>query len=91
MPQFQLEVAIALVVCAACSIVVAVVSPPADEEAKIKLPTHAGDEAFPQSDPFDVTKPEDLVDGTPVKPDVFWGQVCLASVGVPYSSILTPG
>ena len=42
-------------------------------EGKVQLPQFVRDEAF--QDPFDVTKPEDIVDGEPVGEDAFWARV----------------
>jgi hypothetical protein len=45
-------------------------------KANIQLPVN--DEPNGHAyDPFDVTKPEDLVDGYPIKAAEFWGRVCL--------------
>ncbi|KAH9932956.1 multidrug resistance-associated ABC transporter [Fomitopsis serialis] len=66
MPQYQLEVAVVLAVSAACSLTVFLLSQP--REGKI----HLSVEEESEQDPFDVTKPEDLVDGTPVYGDEFW-------------------
>ncbi|CCM00229.1 uncharacterized protein FIBRA_02257 [Fibroporia radiculosa] len=66
MPQYQLPVAITLAIGAACSLVVYLLSRPS--EGSIKL-----DESEElQHDPFDVTTPQDIVDGTPVNGDAFW-------------------
>ncbi|KAH9932951.1 ATP-binding cassette transporter [Fomitopsis serialis] len=65
MPQYQLEVAVVLAVSAACSLTVFLLSQL--KEGKIHL-----DAEEEEQDPFDVTKPEDLVDGTPVYGDEFW-------------------
>ncbi|KAH9947499.1 multidrug resistance-associated ABC transporter [Amylocystis lapponica] len=85
MLQYQLPVAIALAVCVACSITIFAVSRPS--EGAVKLPTHADQEEFPQSDPFDVTKPEDLIDGTPLNPDAFWAKMRMRKLAV--SVVLT--
>lgn len=71
MLQYQLPVAIVLAVSAACSLVVFVVLRP--REGKIQLPTDG--EEVPQRDPFDVTKPTDFIDGTPVDAEAFWFRV----------------
>lgn len=71
MPQYQLEVAIALVVSATCSLSVYLLLRPT--EGKIYLPYEVEEEV--ERDPFDVTKPEDFVDGTPVNAEAFWQTV----------------
>lgn len=71
MPQYQLEVAVALAVSALCSLSVFLLSRPT--EGKISLPKEAEEEL--EKDPFDVTKPEDFVDGTPVNGEQFWQKV----------------
>ncbi|KZT70050.1 P-loop containing nucleoside triphosphate hydrolase protein [Daedalea quercina L-15889] len=68
MPQYQLEVAIVLAASAVCSLSVFLLSQP--KQGKIHLPEEAEEEL--ERDPFDVTKPEDFVDGTPVNGEAFW-------------------
>ncbi|TDL25136.1 multidrug resistance-associated ABC transporter [Rickenella mellea] len=76
MPAYQFESAIFLVSCAAVSLLVFVLSRPQD--GSIKLPTFEEDAegsfelAGEKSDPFNVTKPEDLVDGQPIDEKGFW-------------------
>lgn len=72
MPPFQLEVAIALGVCAAASLAAFLVFAPA--EGKIQLPVHGNGEGD-GPDPFDVAQPEDFVDGAPIDEDDFWKRV----------------
>ena len=74
MPPFQLETAAVLDAFALISLVVYVLNRP--KEGQLKLPIYenealAGDER----DPFDVTKPEDAVDGTPLDENKFWARV----------------
>ncbi|KAJ3535459.1 hypothetical protein NM688_g6974 [Phlebia brevispora] len=73
MPLFQLQVAIALVACEVLSALLLLVSNP--EEGKVKLPQVVQDDSL--QDPFDVTKPEDIVDGEPVDEARFWGRMRL--------------
>ncbi|KII87771.1 hypothetical protein PLICRDRAFT_92667 [Plicaturopsis crispa FD-325 SS-3] len=70
MPRFQLEVAIALVVCAGISLLLFVLTNA--KEGDIKLPVHANGEESLAKDPFDVTKPEDTIDGYPIDAEKFW-------------------
>lgn len=75
MPRFELEVAIALAASVPCSLLLWFITRP--EEHKIQLPTHTeGDEPLAK-DPFDVTKPDDLMDGYPINEEVFWAKVCV--------------
>lgn len=73
MPAHQLSVSIALLALAACSLIVLVLSRP--REGKIKLP-EGDDSAESIHDPFDVTIPEDVVDGEPIGGPAFWKRVC---------------
>ncbi|KAG6898155.1 hypothetical protein C0995_009950, partial [Termitomyces sp. Mi166 len=74
MPQFQLEVCIVLAAAALGSGGLLYLS--GHREGKIQLPIHATTEAPADEilvhDPFDVTTPEDAVDGHPINGDVFW-------------------
>lgn len=71
MPQFQLPVAIALAVAAALSALLLIAVKP--DEGRVKLPQTFQDDFL--RDPFDVAKPEDLVDGEPVDEVRFWARV----------------
>ena len=70
MPRYQLSVAIALLVGAACSLGLILFA--RTREGKIQLPL-TGEEV--DNDPFDVFSPEDVVDGYPVEENKFWAQV----------------
>lgn len=79
MPQFQLEVAIILAVSAACSLVIFYLT--REKGGQIKLPIHGplqGDAEYDETkpDPFNVTQPEDLIDGDPIDANKFWAKVC---------------
>ncbi|KAF8069172.1 multidrug resistance-associated ABC transporter [Lyophyllum atratum] len=78
MPRFQLEVSIVLVTAALGSAGVFYLNRP--REGKIHLPTYADAEELEgelshSHDPFDVTKPEDIVDGYPIDGDAFWAKM----------------
>ena len=74
MPDFQLPVAASLAASAVCSLGVYALSGPT--EGKVQLPVVSQDvDGEPLKDPFDVTKPEDYVDGTPLNEAAFWAQV----------------
>ncbi|KAF7795628.1 hypothetical protein EIP86_006793 [Pleurotus ostreatoroseus] len=73
MPLFQVQVAIVLVACEVFSALLLIAVKP--DEGKVKLPQVVEDESL--QDPFDVTKPEDIVDGEPVDEDKFWARMRL--------------
>lgn len=74
MPQFQLEIAIALAASVVVSLSEFYVTK--TEEGKIQLPiTREADGFDDEYDPFDVTTPLDIVDGFPVDGDKFWARV----------------
>jgi hypothetical protein len=75
MPRYQLEVAIALNVSAALSVLFLYLARP--KEGKIQLPVHARDiaETYPDGDPFDVTTAEDVLEGYPLNEETFWAKV----------------
>ncbi|KAF7331368.1 Multidrug resistance-associated ABC transporter protein [Mycena kentingensis (nom. inval.)] len=67
MPQYQLQVAAGLDVLALTSILLLILN--RTKEGKIRLSD------LDAADPFDVTTPEDLVEGFPIQEDHFWKQV----------------
>jgi len=71
--RFQLEVAIALVASAFSSLVFRYFNGK-KAEGTIQLPVHVELEED-QHDPFDVTRPEDVVHGYPLGADIFWTSV----------------
>ncbi|RDB27902.1 ATP-dependent bile acid permease [Hypsizygus marmoreus] len=77
MPRFQLEVSIALAVCALGSLLIFYLT--RSNEGKIQLPTYLGQDRQLDDvgghDPFDITTPEDIIDGYPINPDAFWGKM----------------
>jgi hypothetical protein len=74
MPSFQLPVAVTLASCALLSLAVRGIS--ALKWGKIALPVTLNDPLEPQRDPFDVTSPEDIIDGEPIDETGFWLNVC---------------
>ncbi|KAJ6595567.1 multidrug resistance-associated ABC transporter [Mycena vulgaris] len=78
MPLYQLEIAVALGISAFFSGVFLFLNRPT--EGKIQLPIHA--EADTYEDAFDVTKPEDLVDGYPIDGDAFWARIRLRKISL---------
>jgi hypothetical protein len=75
MAQFQLPIAVVLIVSTALSLVVFILTRRA--EGKIRLPTYANDDddEVLKHDPFDVTKAEDVADGYPIDEQGFWSRV----------------
>ncbi|KAF7354869.1 Multidrug resistance-associated ABC transporter [Mycena sanguinolenta] len=72
MPIYQLEIATILAVAAVCSLALFVIS--FSSEPKIQLPLNDEPNGQPY-DPFDVGKPEDRLDGHPIKAAEFWKQM----------------
>lgn len=72
MSQFQLPVAVTLGAFALFSAALFAFSKPV--EGRVVLPEIVRDAT--SHDPFDVTKPEDVIDGEPVDEDKFWSRVC---------------
>ena len=50
-----------------------------EQEGKIHLPTHESEDAVHGNDPFEVTTPEDIIDGYPIYEDAFWASVRLVT------------
>ncbi|KAJ7126233.1 P-loop containing nucleoside triphosphate hydrolase protein [Mycena epipterygia] len=74
MPLYQLEIASALAISAFCSSIFLYLNRP--KEGKIQLPIHSeSDIVDDDEDPFDVTKPEDVIDGYPIEGDAFWVKI----------------
>ncbi|KAG0704981.1 multidrug resistance-associated ABC transporter [Suillus ampliporus] len=76
MPPYQLPLAEALVGAAIISTLVLFLA--SSQQQKIHLPTTqdaslAGD--VNQDDPFDVTEPEDFINGEPINEDAFWAKM----------------
>jgi hypothetical protein len=73
--QFQLPVAIALVVSAFASLVTLYFTRK-DGEGNIQLPVYNDrDNLHGEHDPFDLTKVEDIIDGYPIDAEAFWNKV----------------
>jgi hypothetical protein len=70
MPSFQLPVAVTLASSALLSLAVRGLY--ASRGGKIALPVTLNDPLEPRSDPFDVTSPEDIIDGEPIDETSFW-------------------
>lgn len=84
MPRYQLALAAFLLGTALISAVVIYLYQPTT--GKIAL-YHDDDEALEpelagEKDPFDVTKPEDIIDGTPLDEPAFWQQMRLRKLAV---------
>jgi hypothetical protein len=70
MPLFQLPVAVTLASSALLSLAVRCLS--ASKRGKIALSVTFDEPLEPRHDPFDVTSPEDIVDGEPIDEIGFW-------------------
>ncbi|KAF8842919.1 P-loop containing nucleoside triphosphate hydrolase protein [Paxillus ammoniavirescens] len=73
MPEYQLPIAAILAATAAGSIFFLYLT--RSQGGKIQLPTHGEDDDSLVRDPFDVTRPEDVVDGFPIDEEAFWNNV----------------
>ncbi|KAG6854494.1 hypothetical protein C0991_006096 [Blastosporella zonata] len=74
MPRFQFEVWLVLATAALGSGAIFFLNRP--REGKIQLPIHGTADVLENiHDPFDVTKPEDVVDGYPIEGDAFWSKM----------------
>ncbi|KAI0821920.1 multidrug resistance-associated ABC transporter [Trametes gibbosa] len=80
MPEYQLHVAIGLAAALVTSIGVFVLAGPQAE--KNALPTFAEGQEGLGRDPFDVTTPEDFVDGLPIDEDRFWYKMRLRKLAI---------
>ncbi|KAJ6495420.1 Alpha/Beta hydrolase protein [Mycena sanguinolenta] len=78
MPLYQLEIATALAISAFGSSVFIYLNRPT--EGKIQLPIHT--ELDAGEDAFDVTKPEDIVDGYPIDGEAFWVKVASLALSI---------
>jgi hypothetical protein len=87
MPEFQLEVAIALAASACGSLVVFYLT--RTKEGKIQLSINVEEPENDQHghDPFDVTKAGDIDEGYPIEPDAFWESVRNQLMFIPTSLI----
>jgi hypothetical protein len=86
MASFQLPVAVTLASSALLSLAVRSLS--ASKRGKIALPVTLNDPLEPRSDPFDVTSPEDIIDGEPIDETSFWLNVRSLFRTLAYSVLL---
>ena len=86
MPLFQLPVAVTLASGALLSLAIRSLS--ASKPGKIALPVTFNDPLESRHDPFDVTSPEDIVDGEPVDEASFWLNVRSVIQTLAYSVLL---
>lgn len=73
MPEYQLPIAAILAATAVGSILVLYLTRPS--QGKIQLPTHGELDESLTRDPFDVNRPEDVIDGYPINEEGFWKNV----------------
>jgi len=83
---FEFEISVVLAICVPVSCVVLWFTTRA-KEGGVRLPVHVGEDEgiltrdtdaggyLSGDDPFDVTKPEDIIDGYPIDEDEFWNRV----------------
>lgn len=84
MPPFQLAIGATLFACGLLSLTVVLLNA-RSPEGKIQLPIHNDDESedgvldgngeAESEDPFNIIKPEDVLDGYPIDEDEFWIKV----------------
>ncbi|KAH7906727.1 multidrug resistance-associated ABC transporter [Hygrophoropsis aurantiaca] len=77
MPPYQLHVAVVLAGTALCSLAVLCITQPREGKLQLATTQNASLEEELKHDPFDVTKPEDIDDGTPIDGDAFWRKMRL--------------
>ena len=91
MTQFQLEIGIFLCCCAVVSSLF-FYRATRPEDSKIALPIRNGslghEDEREVDDPFNVTTPEDMVDGFPIREEEFWRKVRMLSMSFGYFSFL---
>lgn len=75
MPQYQLEIAVLLAASVVCSVVIFYLTRPRDGQIKLSVEHDDGYEHGTQPDPFDVSTPEDMIDGYPIDEHAFWVKV----------------
>jgi len=80
---FEFEISVVVAICVPVSCLVLWFTMRA-KDGGVKLPVHVGEEVTRNADaggylsgddPFDVTKPEDIIDGYPIDEDGFWERV----------------
>lgn len=84
MPPFQLAIGITLFACTLLSLTVVLLNK-RSPDGKIQLPIHDHDDSedavldgngeAESEDPFNIIKPEDMLDGYPIGEDAFWAKV----------------
>lgn len=72
MPQYQQPIAAILAATGVGSLLVLCLTRP--QQPKIQLPASCEQDEALLRDPFDVTRPEDLVDGYPINEVAFWNK-----------------
>lgn len=82
MPQYQLPIAAVLAATGVGSILVLYLSGP--QQPKVQLPTSGEQDESLLHDPFDVTRPEDLVDGYPIHEQAFWDKAGIPQLVPPF-------
>ena len=88
MPQYQLPIAAILTATGVGSILILYLTSP--QQPKVQLPTSGEQDESLLRDPFDVTRPEDLVDGYPINEEAFWNKAGTHQFASSFLLITTP-
>ena len=82
MPLYQLQAAIFVAVFSLFSAILNFwfITPTTDGQIKLPLPEYVDDNTQP--DPFDVIKPDDLVDGYPINERSFYDKVSSSNLSI---------
>lgn len=87
MARFQLEIALTLIIFSAASFLLLVLR--RQKEGKIQLPSHVTEDEQSLPDPFDVTTPEDYIEGYPIEPVIFWRKARICKLFLLFVLILS--
>lgn len=87
MPQYQLPIAAILAATGTGSLLVLCL--PRAQQPRIQLPTSGEQDEALLRDPFDVTRPEDFVDGYPINEVAFWNKAGIHSTGLVFPTHFT--
>lgn len=88
MPQYQLLVAAILAAAGVGSILVLYFT--SSRQPKVQLSTSGEQDESLLRDPFDVTRPEDLIDGYPINEEGFWNKAGTHQFLCPSYSFIIP-
>jgi len=77
MPRYQLEIGVTVLVGAVASAATFALYNTKTGKISLREDDDEQPELAGEKDPFDVTEPEDTIDGTPIDEERFWKLVCL--------------